>query len=171
MNMKNLYGKLAFPFLFVISIFLVSCSDNNVPTTPNYPPNVFAEVSGSFEVKYKGQGRLFLLSNPEGIMMNSFFRDSMGTDYYMGVNIYFLDGILKTGKYPIVDKADTLQNYAVAFFETGKDNDKKTFISYSGEIDIKEITQNKIIADFEFLAKNAGGSTVMIKNGYMSINE
>ncbi len=170
-NIKKFLVAVTFTVSFLILI--TGCNDDsNVPTTPNYPPNIFADVSGAYNLNYKGLGKLFITETPKyGAVITSFYTDSIGTTYYLGLNIYFPKGELTTGTFPIVDKPDTTNIYAAAFFETGKDDNKRTFLSYSGEITITEVSNVKIRATFKFLAKDAGGNNVMIENGNLYIAE
>jgi len=176
MKIKNkkitIFGKFVFPiFIMLFSLVLAACSDSDAPITPNYPPNIFAKVSGTYNLDYKGQGKLFLLEDPHGIMITSFYKDSTGKQFYLGLNLYFTEGELTTGTFPIVEKQDTAAIYAVTFFETGKDDDKQTFISYSGEITVTEIADDKLKATFHFLAKDKNNNSVMIENGSLYITE
>ncbi len=168
---KIFVSGIAFVMLFLL--LLNACSnDSDVPTTPNYPPNIFADVSGAYKLSYKGLGKLFITEEPKyGVVITSFYTDSVGATYYIGLNIYFPKGELTTGTFPIVDKPDTTNIYAAAFFETGKDSDKRTFLSYSGEVTITEVTNDRIRATFKFLAKDDGGNNVMIENGNLYIVE
>lgn len=160
--------------LSLILLLLVSCSNgNDVPTTPNYPPNIFADVSGSYNMHYKGLGKLFMINSPSnGIMITSFYTDSLGKTYYLGLNVYFPEGKLTTGTFPIVSQApDSSKIYGVAFFEVGNASYKQTFISYSGEITISDISNVKIETTFKFLAKDSEKNSVMIENGSLLIKE
>ncbi|GEM_PF-2576712 len=160
--------------LSVILLLLVACSkSNDVPTTPNYPPNIFADVSGSYNLHYKGFAELFIINSPSnGIMITSSYTDSLGKTYYLGLNVYFPEGKLTTGTFPMVSQApDSSKIYAVAFFEAGKLSYKQTFISYSGEITISNISNDNISATFKFLAKDSDKNSVMIENGSLLIQE
>lgn len=166
----TLAGKHFFPVFLFIAIILASCSDNNVPTTPNNPPNTFCDVSGAFNMYYKGQGSIFGLVNPYGVMANTFYKDSTGKIYYMGINVYFKGGVNKTGTFNFIGKADpNLDDYAVSYFQTGEGAEKKTFISYNGSITITELTSGKFIATFSFSAQDEKQNTVIIKNGKLEI--
>jgi len=168
---NRIFGKQVFPIFIVLLMFIVACSDSNAPITPNYPPNIFAKVSGTYNLDYKGQGKLFLLEEPHGIMITSFYKDSTGKEFYLGINLYFTKGELTTGTFPIVNKQGTVEIYAVTFLETGKDDKKQTFISHSGEITVTEIADNKLRATFHFLAKDDNNNSVMIEDGSLYIKE
>ena len=169
-TMNNITGKFFFPVIFLISFAFYSCSDNNVPTTPNYPPNTFCDITGDYNMAYKGQGTVFGLNNPFGIMVNTFYKDSTGKIYYLGINVYFKDGNYNTGTFSFVGKTDpNLNDYAVGYFETGVGANKQTFITYSGEVKIDEITLTKFKGTFNFLAKDTGGNSIMVKNGTVEI--
>lgn len=161
-------------FVGIFSMFLVvSCSnDNNAPIVPNYPPNIFADVSGTYNVHYTGQGKLFITDEPKyGIVITSFYTDSLSRTHYLGLNIYFPKGQLTMGTFPITAQPDTSQIYAAAFYETSSNGAKQTFISYSGEVTVTEIATDKIKATFHFLAKDNKGNSVMVENGSLHITE
>ena len=175
--MKKYQNTILKYFLGIVMTFfvllIVSCSDNNEsPIIPNYPPNIFADVSGTYNLHYTGQGKLFITNTPKyGIVITSFYNDSLGHTYYLGLNIYFPEGELTTGKFPITAQPDTSQIYAGSFFEASVNGGKQTFFSYSGEVTVTEITKDKIKAIFKFLAKDSVGNSVMVDNGSLNLIE
>ncbi len=169
MNIKRrIIGKIVFPiFVIYLLIAFVACSDSNAPIVSNEPPNTFADVSGRYELDYRGLAKLFIITEPNGLTISTKHQDSTGRKIYLGMNVYFPKGKTPLGTFPIVSKKDTHTIYAIAFFQVNN----QLFISHSGEMSITKLINDKLKATFHFLAKDTSGNSVMIKNGNINIIE
>ena len=169
--MKSLSNYL---FLILICCLVGACSDNNAPTKPNYPPNVFAGISGAYDVNFKGLGTLYVVTSPHnGISVNASFTDSLGVSHFLFLNIYYMDNVEKTGKFYFLSKPDTAtSDYAIGVYQMGEGNTKKLFSSYTGEINVEKISGTSIKGSFNLYAKeSSSGSNVFISNGTFDISD
>lgn len=131
---------------------------------------MFADISDSYAMSYKGYASLFATNEPFGIMITSQYKDDKGKTYFLGMNVFFPDRQFSIGTFQFTNKKQDDSTYAVAFFETGSGDAKQTFISGSGEINITEITNFTFNATFNFHAFDNNGKRIIVKNGNIIIN-
>lgn len=168
-NIKIIYGKLCFP-IFLLLIIIGCSNDNNVSPIPNYPPNMFAEISDSYAMSYKGFANMFASTEPFGLIIISQYKNDKGQSCYLGINIFFPDKEYSTGTFQFRNTKHIDSTYAVAFFEIGVGDAKQTFISSSGKLNITEITNLNFKATFDFIAFDNNGKRIIVKNGNIIIN-
>lgn len=161
-------------FMLFILVLVGACDDNNAPTNPNYPPNIFASISGTYELNYRGLASIFTTTSPHyGLSINSSYKDSMGISHFVIMNIYFLDNKEKTGTFKFLVKPDSATtDYAVGIYQRGEGSTKRIFSSYEGIINLEQISGTKAKGSFSLYTKESqSGSTVILANGTFNISD
>ncbi len=166
MNLK----KYLLSLVLLVAILLVSCKQESVITPISFS-NIIAEVTGAVTLKYTGAGVVTNSTLGNSLVLNLATSSKVGDKrYLLGVFLFFKDFQEKTGVFQFADKEGVVPgDFAVGTFDVIVGNDKKSFVSDSGQVEITEIKGTTVRGTFYFRAKDENtGEVIEVKNGLIS---
>ena len=159
-------------YLLILIVGILPSCNNEDTTSPNTSvANIIAEVTGAVAVKYTGAGVVTTATLSNALVL------SLGTSakidnkkYMLGVYIFFKDFQDKTGVFRFTDREGVIAgDYAVGTFDVGEGNNKKTFVSDSGQVEITQLVGTSVRGSFYFRAKEkTTGEIIEVKNGIIA---
>jgi|DewCreStandDraft_4_1066084.scaffolds.fasta_scaffold00138_12 hypothetical protein len=149
-----------FFFTFILPLLITTCSETTSNQNDNNAlPNITAIIVGGISLNYKAPGPMpyYSMSDKYKQLILTSGVKYQGQYYAIGVYIFFLDKVEKTGTFHFTNKEDGQQSdFAVGVFQIGDDS-KRLFISDSGNVTISKIVGAKITGTFNFYATEQNG--------------
>lgn len=146
---------------------------DTAPIVPNYPPDVYANITGAMNFRFAGKAQIFNeTDNLYGLQIIASNKDTNGVVAWLGIFVYFKDRLEKTGEFAFSSNKDSANvDNSFGYVQVGKDDSKKLYISYKGVLKISQITSKGITGTFSFTGKEQNsGSDLFINDGQFNID-
>lgn len=158
-------------FYFIFSfIVILGCQEEQV-NTPVSLANITAVISGAINLEYSGSGIVTTSTVSNALVLNLGTSTKVNNQLCMlGIFILYKDYTEKIGTFKFAHQDGVVAgDFAIGSFDIGEGNNKKQFISDSGEVEITELHGRTVRGTFYFRAREkTTGEVIEVKNGVIS---